>query len=34
VVGEDPVLDARRFERTPSGVVLINTEMLARLQGP
>jgi glucose-1-phosphate adenylyltransferase len=34
VVGEDPVLDARRFERTASGVVLINTEMLARLQGP
>ena len=31
VVGEDPVLDARRFERTDSGVVLINTEMLARL---
>ena len=31
VVGEDPVLDARRFERTEDGVVLINTEMLARL---
>jgi len=31
VVGEDPVLDAHRFERTDSGVVLINTEMLARL---
>jgi glucose-1-phosphate adenylyltransferase len=32
VVGEDPALDARRFERTDSGVVLINVDMLARLQ--
>ncbi|MBL8319582.1 MAG: glucose-1-phosphate adenylyltransferase [Burkholderiaceae bacterium] len=32
VVGEDPELDARRFERTEGGVVLINAEMLARLQ--
>ncbi|HEY2976359.1 MAG TPA: glucose-1-phosphate adenylyltransferase [Burkholderiaceae bacterium] len=31
VVGEDPQLDARRFERTEGGVVLINDEMLARL---
>ena len=28
VVGEDPELDARRFERTASGVVLITKEML------
>jgi glucose-1-phosphate adenylyltransferase len=34
VVGEDPVLDAQRFERTDSGIVLINAEMLARLQRP
>jgi glucose-1-phosphate adenylyltransferase len=31
VVGEDPEFDARRFERTEDGVVLINDEMLARL---
>jgi glucose-1-phosphate adenylyltransferase len=31
VVGEDPVADAARFERTDSGVVLITREMLARL---
>jgi glucose-1-phosphate adenylyltransferase len=31
VVGEDPELDARRFERTEGGVVLINADMLARL---
>jgi glucose-1-phosphate adenylyltransferase len=31
VVGEDPELDARRFERTNGGVVLINADMLARL---
>ena len=31
VVGEDAALDARRFERTEGGVVLINAEMLARL---
>jgi glucose-1-phosphate adenylyltransferase len=31
VVGEDPQLDAERFERCPSGVVLITREMLARL---
>ncbi len=31
VVGEDPVLDAQRFERTDDGVVLITREMLARL---
>jgi glucose-1-phosphate adenylyltransferase len=31
VVGEDPVLDAERFERSESGVCLITREMLARL---
>ncbi|HET9821820.1 MAG TPA: glucose-1-phosphate adenylyltransferase [Burkholderiaceae bacterium] len=31
VVGEDPALDAQRFERTAGGVVLITREMLARL---
>jgi glucose-1-phosphate adenylyltransferase len=32
VVGEDPVADAERFERTESGVVLITKEMLAKLK--
>jgi len=32
VVGEDPVEDARRFERTEKGIVLITREMLAALQ--
>ena len=31
VVGEDPVLDAQRFERTDAGVVLITREMLKKL---
>jgi len=31
VVGEDPALDAQRFERTEGGVVLITPEMLAKL---
>ena len=31
VVGEDAALDAARFERTESGVVLITREMLAKL---
>lgn len=31
VIGEDGELDARRFHRTPSGVVLVTQEMLARL---
>ncbi len=31
VVGEDPVADAERFERTEGGVVLITREMLAKL---
>ena len=32
VVGEDPELDARRFERSEGGVVLITREMLAQLK--
>lgn len=32
VVGEDPVLDAARFERTDNGVVLVTREMLDRLK--
>ena len=31
VVGDDPVLDAQRFERTESGVVLITRDMLKKL---
>lgn len=31
VIGEDAELDARRFHRTTSGVVLVTCEMLARL---
>jgi glucose-1-phosphate adenylyltransferase len=31
VVGEDPVADAKRFERTDAGVTLITREMLSRL---
>lgn len=32
VVGEDPVLDAQRFERSEGGVVLITRAMLAKLK--
>ncbi len=32
VVGEDPELDARRFRRTESGICLITTPMIDRLQ--
>jgi glucose-1-phosphate adenylyltransferase len=32
VVGEDPELDAKRFERTPAGVTLITAPMLEALQ--
>jgi len=32
VVGEDPVLDARRFRRTENGVCLINKAMIERLK--
>jgi glucose-1-phosphate adenylyltransferase len=31
VIGEDPKLDAQRFYRTETGVVLVTSEMLARL---
>jgi glucose-1-phosphate adenylyltransferase len=31
VIGEDPVEDARRFERTDKGIILVTREMLARL---
>ncbi len=32
VVGEDPELDAKRFERTPAGVTLVTAPMLEALQ--
>ena len=32
VIGEDPALDAQRFERTDDGVVLVTREMLAKMQ--
>jgi glucose-1-phosphate adenylyltransferase len=32
IVGEDPVLDAKRFRRTESGVCLINKAMIERLK--
>jgi glucose-1-phosphate adenylyltransferase len=31
VIGEDPVLDAARFERTERGVVLVTKDMLNQL---
>lgn len=31
VIGEDPALDAQRFERTPDGVVVVTRAMLGRL---
>ncbi len=31
VIGEDPALDAQRFERSSGGVVLVTREMLAKL---
>jgi len=31
VIGEDPVLDAKRFERTSNGVVLVTKKMLRAL---
>ena len=31
MIGEDPVEDAKRFERTDKGVTLVTREMLARL---
>jgi glucose-1-phosphate adenylyltransferase len=34
VIGEDPVSDAERFERTSNGVVLVTRGMLSRLAAP
>jgi glucose-1-phosphate adenylyltransferase len=31
VIGEDPVADAARFERTENGVVLVTRDMINRL---
>jgi glucose-1-phosphate adenylyltransferase len=31
VIGEDPVMDAKRFERSGNGITLVTREMLARL---
>jgi len=31
VIGQDPVVDAQRFERTENGVVLVTADMLRRL---
>jgi glucose-1-phosphate adenylyltransferase len=31
VIGQDPILDAQRFERSENGVVLVTAEMLRRL---
>jgi glucose-1-phosphate adenylyltransferase len=33
VVGEDPELDAKRFDRTEKGVTLITADMLKKLEG-
>ena len=33
VIGDDPELDARRFERTSNGVVLVTRNMLSQLAG-
>jgi glucose-1-phosphate adenylyltransferase len=30
IIGEDPVLDAQRFEVSPNGVVLVTPEMLGQ----
>ncbi len=34
VIGEDPVLDAERFERTDNGVVLVTKDMVKKLSTP
>ena len=34
VIGEDPQADARRFERSEGGVVLVTREMLEKLEKP
>jgi len=31
VIGEDPVLDAQRFHRSPNGITLVTASMLAKL---
>jgi glucose-1-phosphate adenylyltransferase len=31
VIGEDPIEDAKRFERSANGVTLVTREMLERL---
>ena len=31
VVGEDPILDAKRFRRTPNGICLITQSMIDAL---
>jgi glucose-1-phosphate adenylyltransferase len=32
VIGEDPVSDADRFDRTDSGITLVTREMLTKLE--
>ena len=32
VIGEDPIEDARRFERTENGITLVTQDMLDRLR--
>ena len=32
VIGEDPVLDAARFHRSPNGICLVTADMLAKIQ--
>jgi glucose-1-phosphate adenylyltransferase len=34
IVGEDPIEDARRFERSESGITLITQEMIDRCALP
>ena len=31
VIGEDPVLDAERFYRSPKGICLVTADMLAKI---
>ena len=33
IVGDDPVLDSRRFRRSEGGVCLINQTMIDKLDG-
>ena len=32
VIGEDPVLDAQRFQRSPNGICLVTAEMIAKIK--